>query len=173
MAAGIGLACSISEIVVIPYKPAIKHRRKVLIDDETSILVFSAAVADSTPCFTAPKPDQMRNHLRPAAAEMNEGASGKTEDEFQSSHSSRAHWWFALGFVYSVFRKTIPGRKRAANARERAHPPPANQAKPLPVDLNPCLRRPGASHLPCACATFYQAAPPAQRCFFTTSGPWP
>lgn len=50
------------------------------------------------------------------------------------------------------------GRKRRPGVIASASR--SQQAKPLPVDLNPYLRR-WADLITCACATFYQAAPPA------------
>lgn len=116
---------------------------------------------DSTRCVTAREPHEMRILQQ---QQHRWSFQKKRRTNFIPSHTSRSHWaesrWLALGSVCSVFRRPLqdaseqptPGRDRI---RLRSQ-----QAKPLPVDLNPYLRR-WADLITCACATFYQAATPA------------
>jgi len=112
----------------------------------------------------------------PAAATTSSELLEKRRTNFNPSHTQRSHWpegrWLALGSVCSVFRRPLQGAsEQPTPGRDRIRLR-SQQAKPLPVDLNPYLRR-WANLITCACATFYQAAPPACGFVFQLQVPGP
>lgn len=110
-------------------------------------------------------PSQSRTRCASRSSNNNiAGASRKAEDEFRPfAHAALS---LAIGQVARTrvrmqrIPAATPGRKRASTPGRDRIRLRSQQAKPLPVDLNPYLRR-WADLITCACATFYQAAPPA------------